>query len=150
MLRRYLIAGTFDMLHIGHKNLLKVSFQRHINSTICRNEYFIAVTTDKYTQKYKKITLTENEQIRIANIRNYCLTHYPYINFKFILSDGNWSTLYQNYNITHIIHGDDWLKETYITHMDRESIEKFNIKVILVPHTPGISSTMLRLKKSNI
>ena len=136
---RFLIAGTFDLLHVGHTNLLHRSI---INQN---DDYIIAVTTDDYTTEYKQIMLAENEEIRITNVKNYCMTNFPNNNFQFILSNGNWEKIYHKYKITHIIHGNDWPRETYIDHMNRKAIDELGIDVVLVPHTPGISSTMIRL-----
>ena len=48
------------------------------------------------------------------------------------------------YNVTHLFHGTDWQKEPYIDFMGRKDIENRNIKVHMLPHTKGISSTILR------
>ncbi len=138
----YLVAGTFDLLHEGHRNLFIRLF------ALAKKTFIIAVTSDTYTKQYKEINLAEPENVRLSNIESFCQIHFPDHDIAVILTDGQWSHLYKMYGITHIIHGDDWPKEVYINHMDRNAIETHQITVTLMPHTPGISSTLLRSKKS--
>jgi cytidyltransferase-like protein len=139
----YLIAGTFDLLHEGHTNLFTRSF------ALAKKSFIVAVTSDAYTRQYKKIDLAETEDIRCEMVHNYCARNFPNHHITFVLTNGNWAQLYQTYGITHILHGDDWPKDAYINHMNRKAIENQQITVTLMPHTPGISSTLLRYKKSN-
>ena len=61
-----------------------------------------------------------------------------------IVDNNDHDFFFNEYNVTHLFHGTDWEKEPYIDFMGRQNIENRNIKVTMLPHTKGISSTALR------
>ena len=61
-----------------------------------------------------------------------------------IVDNNEHQPIYEKYGVTHLFHGTDWEKEPYIDFMGRESIENNEINVMMLPHTPNISSSKLR------
>ena len=61
-----------------------------------------------------------------------------------IVDNNNHEFFFNKHKITHLFHGTDWDKESYIDFMGRNVIENCNINVVMLPHTKGISSTALR------
>ncbi len=123
-------AGVWDLLHEGHLNLLRRA------RSMC-DELVVGVCTKSYATSYKEPP-HDSEAKRIQAIRNTGLADH------ILLVDGEHTSVYRKYQITHIFHGDDWERELYIQHMNAPSIAERKIRVILLPHTPGINSSMLR------
>jgi len=124
------VAGVFDFCHEGHVRLL--DRVRGLGGQVV-----VGVCTDRYTRSYKcQPHFTEAE--RCAAIRATGLADVV------VLVDGEHGELYRTHGVTHLVHGDDWDREKYIDHMDRAAIESLGIEVVLLAHTPGISSTALR------
>ena len=91
------------------------------------------------TKKYKKHKIENNEEERVKRIES--------LNFAgnvVIVDNNDHKFFFDKYNVTHLFHGTDWEKESYFDFMGREDIESRSIKVFMLPHTKGISSTILR------
>ena len=127
------VSGVFDLLHHGHINILKYA---HENYDKC----IIAVTSDKNAESYKRKPYQDQNK-RKQNILD--LNLFEPDNFDWEESD-NHLELYDKWNITHILHGDDWDKNVFIDHMGgHKGITERNIQLDLVPHTKGVCSTDL-------
>ena len=61
-----------------------------------------------------------------------------------IVDNNEHQPIYEKYRVTHLFHGTDWQKEPYIDFMGRKAIENREINVVMLPHTPNISSSKLR------
>lgn len=126
-------AGVWDLLHYGHISLLK--------RVRAQCDYLVVgVCTDSYTTSYK-VTPFETEERRIHKIEGTGLAD------KVVLVDHRHALVYEKWGITHLFHGDDWEREQYIEHMDAQAIASHGIEVVLLAHTPGISSTLLRSRE---
>ena len=126
------LAGVFDYCHEGHINIIKKSLKK------C-DLLILAVVSDNYANQYKNQTIKYNENQRASMIKNLNLE------MEIVIVDNNeHSPFYEKYGVTHIFHGTDWEKEPYIDFMGRENIEKRRIEVVMLPHTPDISSTKIR------
>ena len=126
------LAGVFDYCHEGHVNIIKRSLER------C-DFLVLAVVSDNFANKYKnqKITYTETERFEMLKKLD--------LDLKIVIVDNNeHGPFYEKYGVTHIFHGTDWKREPYIDFMGREIIEKRRIEVVMLPHTPDISSTKIR------
>ncbi len=116
--------GTFDLLHIGHKNIID-------KCNMLSEKIVIGVSTDELN-KIKNKTSHENITCRINNIKEYSKTD---LVFKEESLDKKLDYIKQ-YKCNVVVMGDDWEN-------------KFNSKdyeCIYFKRTPGISSTLLRKK----
>lgn len=123
--------GTFDMFHIGHLNLL--------NNAKKYCEYLIVgVNTDCLVKDYKEKVPVVGEKERLTIIENIKSVD------KAVLTDTlDKMTAFEKYHFDAVFIGDDWKgssrwKET------EEMMKEQNVDVIFLPHTKGISSTILR------
>ena len=89
--------------------------------------------------KYKEQKIEYNEDERVEMIKSL-----NFVGEVVIVDNNNHKLFFDKYNVTHLFHGTDWQKEPYIDFMGRKDIENRNIKVHMLPHTKGISSTILR------
>lgn len=126
-------AGTFDMFHIGHLNLLK--------NAKSRCDYLIVgVNSDQLVEEYKKkkavVPLEERMEI-IRSIR-YVDEVMRIDSLDKILS---WKK--KHYDLLFI--GDDW-KGNPRWIKTEEEMAKYGVKVVYLPHTEGTTSTLLREK----
>tara|TARA_B100001250_G_scaffold411560_1_gene440517 strand:+ start:1239 stop:1694 length:456 start_codon:yes stop_codon:yes gene_type:complete len=126
------LAGVFDFCHNGHVNIITQSLK------FC-DRLIVAVVSDHFAFKYKKQNIVNNEEERVRMIKSLNLGV-----DVVIVDNNNHKFFFDKYGITHLFHGTDWEKEPYIDFMGREDIESRNIKVHMLPHTQGISSTLLR------
>ena len=126
-------AGTFDMFHIGHLNLLK--------NAKSRCDYLIVgVNSDELVEEYKNkkavVPLTERMEI-IRSIR-YVDEVMRIDSLDKVLS---WKK--KHYDLLFI--GDDW-KGNIRWQQTEEEMAKYGVKVVYLPHTEGTTSTLLREK----
>lgn len=126
------LAGVFDYCHQGHINIIKKSIEN------C-DKLVVAVVSDNFANKYKDQEIKYNENRRVSMIKDLDL------GVEIVIVDNNeHQPIYEKYGVTHLFHGTDWEKEPYIDFMGRESIENNEINVMMLPHTPNISSSKLR------
>ena len=129
------LAGVFDYCHKGHVNIIKKAAE------MC-DELVIAIVSDNFAFKYKEQIITYKEDERMEMVRKLGLS-----NNIVIVDDNAHEPFYAEYGVTHIFHGTDWEKESYIDFMGRSAINERNIEVVMLPHTKGISSTQIRSTK---
>ena len=126
------LAGVFDYCHAGHINIIKKSLEN------C-DKLVVAVVSDNFANKYKDQEIKYNENQRVSMIKDLDL------GVEIVIVDNNkHQPIYEKYSVTHLFHGTDWEKEPYIDFMGRKSIENREINVVMLPHTPNISSSKLR------
>jgi len=126
------LAGVFDFCHKGHVNIITKA------SNLC-DQLIVAVVSDNFAFKYKEqdIIHNENERVKMIDSLNLGVV-------IVIVDNNNHKLFFDKYKITDLFHGTDWDKESYIDFMGRFDIESRDIKVHMLPHTKGISSTILR------
>ena len=123
-------TGVFDMFHIGHLNILKSAKKR------C-DHLIVGVSTDELVESYKHKTpiIPFEERIEIVKAIRYVDEVIPQTSMdKFVA----WESL--KYDA--LFHGSDWKNSD----MYNRIIEKFSnlgVDVVFLPHTKGISSTLL-------
>ena len=123
-------TGVFDMFHIGHLNILKRAKEQ------C-DYLIVGVSTDEVVEEYKKKTpiIKFEERIAIVEAIKYVDEVVPQTTMDKMEA---WKQL--KFDV--MFHGSDWKGSEMYTHI----IEKFNnvgVKVIFLPHTEGVSSTLL-------
>jgi glycerol-3-phosphate cytidylyltransferase len=123
-------TGVFDMFHIGHLNILKRAKEQ------C-DYLIVGVSTDEVVEEYKKKTpiIKFEERIAIVEAIKYVDEVVPQTTMDKMEA---WKQL--KFDV--MFHGSDWKGSDMYNHI----IEKFNnvgVKVIFLPHTEGVSSTLL-------
>lgn len=139
MLKKYnrgYTAGVYDMFHIGHLNVLR-------NAKALCNELIVGVSTDEVVEKNKnkKTIIPFDERIKIIEAIKYVDKAVPQATYSI---EGKIESAKEN-KIDVMFVGDDW-KGTEKWNKIEEELKKINVDVVYLPHTDGISSTMLREK----
>lgn len=130
-------AGVYDMFHIGHLNVIK-------NAKALCDYLIVAVSTDEVVEnsKNKKVVIPFEDRVRIVEAIRYVdkvVSQNSYdIETKIKAAIEN--------KIDVMFVGDDW-KGTEKWNRIEEELAKIGVKVVYLPHTDGISSTMLREKR---
>jgi glycerol-3-phosphate cytidylyltransferase len=126
-------SGTFDMFHIGHLNLLK-NAKKHCDKLI------VGVNSDELVYSYKKKT-----PIIPTNERYEILKSCRYIDEVVIREQRDCIDLYNAYRFDIMFIGDDYIDSQKYKELDKE-LRKFGSKVMFLPYTKSISSSILREK----
>lgn len=127
-----------DLIHHGHLNI--------IHEAMKLGEVTVGVLTDEAIASYKRLPYLTYEQRAeiVSNIKGVARV-VPQTTLDYV---PNLELLKPNY----VVHGDDWLigvqKETRQRVID--CIAKWGGKVIDIPYTPGISSTVLNAEVREI
>ena len=129
-------AGVYDMFHIGHLNVLR-------NAKALCDYLIVAVSTDELVQEYKHKTPIipfENRKAIVEAIR-FVDKVVPQVDM-----DKRQAAIDNSIDVMFV--GDDW-KGTEKWQRIEKDLSSVGVKVVYLPHTDGISSTMLReiLKK---
>ncbi len=126
-------AGTFDMFHIGHLNLIK--------NAKARCDYLIVgVNSDELVLEYKNKVAIVSLSERMEIVRSL-----KYVDevMRIDSLDKRISWKEKHYDILFI--GDDW-KGNPRWEATKEEMLQYGVKTIFLPHTQGTTSTMLREK----
>ena len=122
--------GCFDILHIGHLNLLR-------NSKKYCDKLVVGVLDDNYMDRNKgSHYFSQQERIEILKSVKYCDVVVPENTLDKI-------SLWKKYKFDYLFVGDDWMDTKQYKQWEKE-LKKFNCKVIYFPYTKGINSTVLR------
>ena len=125
--------GTFDTLHFGHINLLEKAKQ------MC-DYLIVGVNSDNLVKEYKNKTpiICERERMKIVSSIRYV--------YKVVLCETlNKEEYIKELKFNFIFIGDDWKGNKRWQDTER-MLEKYGAKVIYIPYTKGISSTIVREK----
>lgn len=118
--------GTFDLFHIGHLKLLE-----RIKS-MCSN-LIVAVSTDEFNKLKGKTCIIPYEQ------RAAIVAGIKYVDK--VIPEDNWEqkiTDVEKYNVDCFVMGNDW--------EGKFDFLKEKCEVVYLPHTVGISTTLLKEK----
>ena len=123
--------GVYDMFHIGHLNLINRARAQ------C-DELIVGVNSDSLVKTYKHKTPVIPEvdrQAIVSNIRavDRCL----------LVDTLDKKELWQRLGFDAVFIGDDW-KGTPRWERTRQELAEVGVDVVFLPHTDGISSTILR------
>jgi glycerol-3-phosphate cytidylyltransferase len=124
-MRTILTYGTFDLLHIGHINLLKRA--RNLGDRL-----IVAVSTDVFNMVEKNKTCTNNYEDRKVILESLRFV-------DLVIPEENWQqkvTDVEKYNVDVFVIGDDWLG-----HFD---FLKDKCEVVYLPRTANISTTEIK------
>jgi glycerol-3-phosphate cytidylyltransferase len=116
--------GTFDILHIGHINILK-------RAKALGDKLIVAISSDEFNAgKHKSSLLNyENRKVVVESIR-YVDMVIPETDWKQKVTD------IEKYNVDIFVMGDDW--------EGKFDFLKEYCEVIYLPRTEGISTTKIK------
>lgn len=128
-------TGVYDLFHIGHLNILRKAKEQ------C-DYLIVGVSTDKLVQSYKhKLPIIPFEQrMAIVEAIRYVDKVVPQTSMdKFIA--------WQDLHFDVMFHGSEW-QGTELYNKYEKEFASVGVKIIYLPHTDGISSSILRNKIS--
>lgn len=123
-------TGVFDMFHVGHLNILRRAKEQ------C-DYLIVGVSTDELVKTYKNKTpiVPFEERIEIIEAIKYVDEVVPQLNMdKF--------SAWEKLKFNAIFHGDDWKNSNLYNECEKQ-LSSVGVDVVFLPHTDGISSTIL-------
>ncbi len=130
--------GVYDMFHVGHLNLIN-------HAKECCEYLIVGINADELVSSYKNKTPVINEIERqkiVSNIKavDKCI----------ITTTLDKVEVWKQLHFDAIFIGDDWKGNSRWKQTESE-LKPYGAEVVYLPHTDGISSTILRpIEKSKI
>lgn len=123
-------TGVFDMFHIGHLNILK-------NAKEMCDFLIVGVSTDELVESYKnkKPIICFEERIAIVEAIKYVGKAVPQVSMDKMKA---WEELH----FDALFHGSDWKNSNMYNDVEKK-LAAVGVDVVFLPHTDGVSSTML-------
>ena len=128
--------GVYDMFHIGHLNLIN-------HSKECCDYLIVGVNSDALVESYKHKIPVINEEERRTIIENL-----KAVDQCVIVNTLDKTEIWRELHFDAIFIGDDW-KGNPRWNQTQIDLAKYGVDVVFLPHTDGISSTMLRPQSEN-
>lgn len=125
--------GVFDMFHIGHLHIINRAAE------LCE-QLIVGVNSDALVKEYKGKTTVICQEDRAEIIRNL-----KSVTKCEIVDTLDKVALYRKFGFDAIFIGDDWKGDERWTQTEKD-LEPYGVDVIYLPHTPNISSSMLRIE----
>lgn len=128
--------GTYDLFHVGHLNLLN-------NAKKMCDFLVVGINSDKLVQEYKEKNpvISENDRAKIVNsIKG--------VDKVLITTTLDKIKIYEQIKFDAIFIGDDW-KGNNRWEKTKKELSKYNVDVVFLPHTDGISTTQIMAKLKN-
>ena len=122
--------GTYDMFHIGHLNLLR-------NAKAMCDQLIVGVNSDNLVHEYKNKVPVINQTNRTEIVKEL-----RSVDGTIICDTLDKVVMWQKVHCDAIFIGDDW-KGNARWKKTEEDLAKFNVNVVYLPHTDGISTTIL-------
>jgi glycerol-3-phosphate cytidylyltransferase len=129
-------AGVFDLLHRGHLNILWRSRQLAGPDGLL----VVGVVSDEGAKAYKGRYPVMNEHGRIEAVLRL-----PFVHAVCRQPTTDPTPLLVRFRPDIMTHGDDWDR----LKAGQESIERLGIEWVLLPYTPDISTTNLRITENH-
>ncbi len=126
-------SGVYDMFHIGHLNILKLARKK------C-DYLIVGVTTDALCLKRKNKFPIICEKDRVEIIKSI-----RYVDKVILQEDMNKLNVIKKYNVDVVFVGSDWKGTPAWIQYERDFLKE-GCTVEYLPHTDGVSSTILRDK----
>ncbi len=123
-------TGVYDMFHIGHLNVIRRAKEQ------C-DYLIVGISTDELVRKEKKKTpvIPYEERAAIVSSLRYVDEVVPQI-------DKNKLAAWEKYRFDKMFVGSDW-KGTDQWNTYEKQFAPLGVQIIYLPHTDGISSTLL-------
>lgn len=128
-------TGVFDMFHIGHLNILRRAKEQ------C-DYLIVGVSTDELVErdKHKRPIIPFYERCEIVKAIKYVDEVVPQIDKNKLGAYLNLGCRFQRMFV-----GSDWQGSSQWEKFEKE-FEPYGVEIIYLPHTDGISSSLLRAK----
>lgn len=128
-MRNGLVVGVFDLFHVGHVRLLARA--RALVDTL-----FVIVNGDELTASYKRRPIVD-EKSRLEVVMA-C----RYVDYAEISNSYDIKPAVEQHSITHIIHGDDWNRTSYLDQirLSEQDLLRRQVQLLFLPYT-GLVST---------
>lgn len=131
--RKYKIGyttGVFDMFHIGHLNILRKAKEQ------CEC-LIVGVSTDELVEEYKhkKPVIAYAERCQIVEAIRY-------VDRVVAQATMDKFAMWERLHFDALFHGDEW-KGSALYNKYIEQFTTVGVDLVFLPHTPGISSTLL-------
>lgn len=123
-------TGVFDMFHIGHLRILQRAKEQ------C-NYLIVGVSSDEIVREYKNRTPIVNVKERMEIISSI-----KYVDEVVMQEDMDKFKAWEKLHYDVLFHGDDW-KKTDMYNSIELKLGEVGVDVVYLPHTPGISTTIL-------
>ena len=129
-------SGVYDMFHIGHLNVIKNAKEK------C-DYLIVGVSTDEVVKQNKNKTpiIPFLERFEIVKAIKYVDKVIPQERYDV---EGKIQTVLEN-KINVMFVGSDWKNTEKWNNIEKE-LKKIGCDVVYLPHTDGVSSTLLREK----
>lgn len=130
-------TGVFDMFHVGHLNILRRAKEQ------C-DYLIVGVSTDELVRQYKgksPIICQENRFEIVQAIR--------YVDKVVWQENMDKLAAWQSLRFNVMFHGDDW-KNTEMYQRYQKEFQEVGVEMVFLPHTDGVSSTLIRAKLGEI
>ncbi len=129
-------TGVFDMFHIGHLNILRRAKEQ------C-DYLIVGVSTDALVEHDKHKT-------PIIPFENRCaiVEAIKYVDKVVPQPDKNKMAAWERYHFDKMFVGSDWQGTPQWNEFEKQ-FSKVGVEIVYLPHTDGISSTLLREKINN-
>lgn len=128
--------GVFDMFHIGHLAIIKRAAQR------CR-KLIVGVNSDVLVVEYKNKKPVIYEKDRAEIVRSI-----KYVDRCEIVNTLDKMVLEKMFGFNAVFIGDDWRGKPRWEKTE-EDLARIGVDVVYLPHTPQISSSLLRIEVPN-
>ncbi|MBE5882420.1 MAG: glycerol-3-phosphate cytidylyltransferase [Lachnospiraceae bacterium] len=126
-------AGTFDMFHIGHLNLIK--------NAKSRCDYLIVgVNSDRLVEEYKgkKVVVPIEERMEIIRALRF-------VDDVVCVDSLDKKEIWKQLHYDFLFIGDDW-KGNPRWEATAVEMKEYGVETVFLPHTEGTNSTLLREK----
>ncbi|MBR5039072.1 MAG: adenylyltransferase/cytidyltransferase family protein [Prevotella sp.] len=123
--------GVYDMFHIGHLNLINKAKE------LC-DHLLVGVNSDELVRTYKHKETVIKEHDRSEIVRNI-----KAVDECVLVDTLDKVELYKKYEFDVVFIGDDWYGHPRWM-QTKDELAKYGVDVVFLPHTDGISSTILR------
>lgn len=133
-----LTIGCFDLLHHGHLNIFSKMAE-------VADELWIGVHDDESIFVNKKVRVAEPHAVRMKKVEELGYNVFPVneADPSLALETVILELQKLDYDFFYL-RGDDWLEFP-----GKAVIERYQIPIIIVPYTKGISSTLLRSQRND-
>lgn len=132
-MRRIITYGTFDLLHIGHINLLRRAKKM--------GDYLIVgLSTDEFNliAKHKKAYFLYEKRKELLEAIRYVDLVIPENNWEQKISD------IKEYHVDTLVMGDDW--SDVFNYVGQQT----NTSVVYLPRTPDVSTEQIKIDLNNL
>lgn len=126
-----LAAGTFDLFHPGHVNLLGRAASLGVVTA--------AVNTDRFVEQFKgrQPIMTLAERLKVVNACRYVT--------RTVINDGPLTPVIKHVRPRYLVHGSDWDPDRYLQQIGCTArwLDEHGVEAVSVPYTEGVSTTEL-------